>query len=218
MARWGFTPQKLMKRAYEQRSEAVQAWLNETYPEISCQAIAEGAEIQWGDETGLRWDDVRNHSYAPIGKTPERRMASRREDLSVMSTMTNRGQVRWEIFEGAMNANILLDFLKRLIKDLRSTKVFLILDNLQVYRAKPLKASLAEHINKIEVLYLPSCSSELNPDEMLYTDLKANVTKQAPEQIKGYFKKAVISHLRRLQKSSKRVALYFMHKPIRYAV
>ncbi|KAF1015282.1 MAG: IS630 family transposase ISCARN25 [Burkholderia gladioli] len=177
LARWGFTPQKPMKRAYEQQSEAVQAWLNETYPEISRRAIAEGAEIQWGDETGLRSHDVRGRSYAPIGKTPERRVASRREGLSVMSSVTNRGQVRWKVFEGAMNADILLDFLKRLIKDMRSKKVFLILDNLKVHHAKPVTAWLAEHGDEIEVFYLPSYSQELNPDEMLNADLKANVMK-----------------------------------------
>ncbi|WP_080492205.1 IS630 family transposase [Burkholderia ubonensis] len=217
LARWGFSPQKPMKRAYEQRPEAVQAWLNETYPEIARRAKAEGAEIQWGDETGLRSDDVRGRSYAPIGKTPERRVASRREGLSVMSTVTNRGQVRWKVFEGAMNADILLDFLKRLIKDMRSKKVFLILDNLKVHHAKPVKAWLVEHVDEIEVFYLPSYSPELNPDEMLNADLKANVTKQAPARTKGHLKKAVISHLRRLQKSPERVARYFMHKPIRYA-
>ncbi|KAF1011479.1 MAG: IS630 family transposase ISXo7 [Burkholderia gladioli] len=95
LARWGFTPQNPMKRAYEQRPEAVQAWLNETYLEISLRDIAEGAEIQWGDETGRRSDDVRGRALlpAPIGKTPERRVASRREGLSVMSTLENRGPV-----------------------------------------------------------------------------------------------------------------------------
>ncbi|KAF1005143.1 MAG: hypothetical protein E5299_02290 [Burkholderia gladioli] len=42
----------------------------------------------------LRSDDVRRHSYAPMGKTPDRRVASRRAGLSVMLTMINRGQVR----------------------------------------------------------------------------------------------------------------------------
>ncbi|MEX3592782.1 MAG: hypothetical protein VB140_08335 [Burkholderia sp.] len=49
-----------MKRAYEQRPKAVQAWLNETYPEIALarRVKAEGAKMQWGDETELRSDDV----------------------------------------------------------------------------------------------------------------------------------------------------------------
>ncbi|XDJ36322.1 MAG: hypothetical protein V3Q69_13505 [Burkholderia sp.] len=63
---------------------------------------------------------------AQIGKTPERLVARLREGLSVMLTVTNRGQVRWKVCEGAMNADILLDFLKRRInKDMRSKKVFL---------------------------------------------------------------------------------------------
>ncbi|KAF1011851.1 MAG: hypothetical protein VB140_01960 [Burkholderia sp.] len=53
--------------------------------------------------------------------------------------------------------------------------------------------------------------------EMLNAELKSNLTKQAPTRIKRHRKKAVISHLLRLQKSPKRVAFYFMHKPIRYA-
>ncbi|KAF1005891.1 MAG: IS630 family transposase ISCARN25 [Burkholderia gladioli] len=153
----------------------------------------------------------------PMGKIPERCVASRRERLSVMSTVTNRGQVRWKVFEGAINADILLDFLKRLIKDMRSKKIFLILDNLKVYHTKSVKAWLVEHVDKIEMFYLPSYSPELNPDEMLNADLKENVTKQASARTKGHLKKTVIRHLRRLQKSPKRVARYFMHKPIFYA-
>jgi transposase len=65
LARWGFTPQKPMKKAYEQSPAAVQKWLDEEYPVIAACAKVEGAEIHWGDETGLRSDDVRGRSYAP---------------------------------------------------------------------------------------------------------------------------------------------------------
>ncbi|KAF1012065.1 MAG: transposase [Burkholderia sp.] len=66
-----------------------------------------------------------------------------------------------------MNANILLDFLKRLIKDMRSKKLFLILDNLiKVHHAKPVKAWLAQYVDKIEVFYMPPNRPDLNPEEM----------------------------------------------------
>jgi hypothetical protein len=42
------------------------------------------------------------------------------------------------------------------------------------------KAWLAEHADAIEVLYLPSHSPELNPDEMANADIKQAVTKLAP--------------------------------------
>lgn len=217
LARWGFTPQKPIRRAYEQCPEAVQTWLDETYPEIARRAKAEGAEIHWGDETGLRSDDVRGRSYAPAGKTPEIRVTNRREGLSVMSTVTNRGKVRWKVFEGAMNADILIDFMKRLVKDAKGKKVFLILDNLRVHHAKPVKAWLADHADEIEVFYLPSYSPELNPDEMLNADLKTAISTQAPARTKGALKKATISHLRRLHNSPNRVMRYFQHPKLRYA-
>lgn len=53
LARWGFTPQKPIKHAYEQNPEAVQAWLEGEYPGIEQRARQEGAEIHWGDETAL---------------------------------------------------------------------------------------------------------------------------------------------------------------------
>ena len=71
LARWGFTPQKPIKKPYEQRpTEAVQAWLDEQYLAIEGKAKTEGAEINWGDETALANTDVRGRSYAPMGKTP----------------------------------------------------------------------------------------------------------------------------------------------------
>jgi hypothetical protein len=42
LARWGFTPQKPMKKAYEQSPAAVKKWLDEDYPVIAARAKAEG--------------------------------------------------------------------------------------------------------------------------------------------------------------------------------
>lgn len=68
LARWGFTPQKPIKKAYEQSPSAVKKWLDEDYPVIAARAKAEGAEIHWGDESGLRSDDVRGRGSASRGK------------------------------------------------------------------------------------------------------------------------------------------------------
>lgn len=217
LARWGLTPQQPIHKAYEQCPKAVQAWLDTRYPEIARQAHAEGAEIHWGDETGLRSDDVRGRSYAPRGQTPEIRVPQRRDSVSVLSTVTNRGTVRWKVFEGALHASILLDFMKRLVKDTDGRKVFLILDNLKVHHAKPVTQWLGTHTEAIEVFYLPSYSPELNPDELLNADLKAAVTCRVPSRTKGHLKKAAVRHLRRLQRSPHRVRNYFKHQPVRYA-
>ena len=139
LERWGFTPQKPMKKAYEQSPAAVRKWLDEEYPAITACAKVEGAEIHWGDETGLRSDDVRGRSYAPQGQTPVVRVNNKRHGLSVISTVTNKGTMRWKIFDGALNSDILIDFMKRLVRD-AGRKVYLILDNLRVHHSKPVKA------------------------------------------------------------------------------
>ena len=67
LKRWGFTPQKPLKRAYEQRLAQVKRWQDETYPAI---VAREKAEIHWSDETGLRSDSQHGRRYVPKGKTP----------------------------------------------------------------------------------------------------------------------------------------------------
>lgn len=216
LSRWGFTPQKPIRRAYEQQPAAVRQWLDEDYPAIASRAKREGAEIHWGDETGLRSDDVRGRGFAPKGETPVIRINHKREGLSVISSVTNKGEMRWKIFEGAMNAALLIDFLRRLIKS-AGKKVFLILDNLRVHHSKPVKTWLARHQDEIEVFYLPSYSPELNPDEMANADLKQAVTSKAPARTKKQLIKATVSHLRSVQKQPERIRRYFQHGPVRYA-
>ena len=216
LERWGFTPQKPMRKAYEQSPAAVKKWLDEEYPVIAACAKVEGAEIHWGDETGMRSDDVRGRSYAPKGETPVVRVNNKRHGLSVISTVTNRGTMRWKIFNGALNSDILIDFMKRLVRD-AGRKIYLILDNLRVHHSKPVKAWLAEHKHAIEVFYLPSYSPELNPDEMANADLKQAVTKLAPARTKLQLVKATSKHLRSVQRQPERIRRYFEHEPVRYA-
>jgi len=216
LKRWGFTPQKPIKAAYEQRPKEVKRWLEESYPQIAQRAKSENAQIHWCDETGLRSDDVRGRGYAPKGCTPVVRVNHKRESLGILSTVTNQGKVRWRIFEGAMNAALLIDFFERLIQE-NPRKVFLILDNLKVHHAHIVRDWLSQHTDEIEVFYLPSYSPELNPDECLNADLKDAVTRRAPARNKKQLRDAAVSHLRKLQKSPSRVCKYFEHEPVQYA-
>jgi transposase len=216
LARWGFTAQKPLRRAYEQRPEEVQRWLEQDYPAITAQAKREGGAIFWGDETGVRSDDVRGRSYAPRGQTPTVRPCHKRARVGLISAVTNKGELRWMVLDGAIKAPILIGFLARLIRD-AGCKVFLILDNLRVHRAHLVREWLAEHAAQIEVFYLPSYSPELNPDEGLNADLKYAVTRKPPARNKQELKRAVINHMRRLSRLPDRIRSFFHNQPVRYA-
>jgi transposase len=216
LRRWGFTAQKPLRRAYEQRPDEVRCWLEQDYPAIAAQAKGEGGAIFWGDETGLRGDDVRGRSYAPRGHTPTVRPCHRRIKLGLISAVTNKGELRWMVLDGAIKATIWIGFLARLVRD-ADCKVFLILDNLRVHRAHLVRKWLAAHTAQIEVFYLPSYSPELNPDEVLNADLKHAVTRKPPARNLRQLKCAVISHMRRLAKLPNRIRSFFNHQPVRYA-
>ena len=217
LKRWEYTPQKPLKRAYEQNPKAVKKWLEEEYPVIKKQAKKENAEIHWGDETGLCNDSYHGRSYAPRGKTPAIRLSAKKcKRVNLISSITNQGKVRFMIYNNRMNADTLIKFLRRLIKN-ADRKIFLILDNLRVHHSYRVRDWLAEHVDEIEVFFLPSYSPELNPDEYLNCDLKAGVHSGPPARNKEQLKAKALSHLRKLQKLPGRIIKYFKHPKIAYA-
>jgi transposase len=216
LRRWGFSPQKPIKRAYEQRPEAIKKWLDEEYPAITKRAKAEGGEIHWGDETALVNTDVRGRSYAPKGQTPIAFAPGTRQKLSMISTVTNKGEARWMIIDDTFNADRLIEFFEALIKDARA-KIFLILDNLRVHHSKIVKAWLAERVDEIEVYYLPSYAPELNPDERLNADLKHAIGTKIAVRTKPKLRKAAEDHMKTIGASPDRVKAYFGDPRVRYA-
>jgi transposase len=217
LKRWGFTPQKPIKRAYEQSPQAVQAWLHGEYPAIEQRARSEGAEIHWGDETALVNTDVRGRGFAPSGKTPVAlTIGGARQKLSMIATVTNQGKTRWMIIDDAFDADKLIEFLAALIKD-AGKKVFLILDNLRVHHSKLVKAWVAERIDQIELFYLPSYSPQLNPEERLNADLKQAMSTRVPVRTKAKLREAANDHMAMLEHSPERVMSYFQDSRVRYA-
>lgn len=214
--RWGFTPQKPKKKAYEQNPKAVKKWLNEQYPAIKETAKKEGAEIHWADETGVRNNSQHGRSYAPKGKTPVKKSMAKRFSLNMISTVTNQGKVRFMTYSGTMNSSVFIGFLKRLTKG-RKRKTYLILDNLKVHHSKPVNQWVENNKDKIALYFLPSYSPERNPDEYLNCDLKYGLSEKPAPRNQEQLEKNVRSHMRLLQNNPNRVAKYFNHESIKYA-
>lgn len=216
LASWGMTPQRPMRRATERNEAAVQQWLREDYPAIAERAKAEKAEIQWADETGVSNQANYGRSYAPIGETPVIPRPAARFSQSMISSVTNRGNMRFMIYDGALNVDIFLIFLKRLIKG-RTRKLFLIVDNLRVHRAKAVMAWVAEHSDVIELFFLPPYAPDTNPDELLNNDLKQAIAKRRTPRTKAALRDEITSHMRDLQSRKDKVRSFFRASSVRYA-
>jgi len=175
LAHWGFTPQRPIKRAYEQRPQAVKLWLEEHYPAIQQRAKAEGAEISWADETAVSSVEHYPRGYAPCGKRPVLVLSqARRSRIKLISALTNQGKLRFMLYRESLDAHRFIEFLKRLCKEAQR-KVFLIVDNLRVHHARKVTEWVEQNTERIELFYLPSYSPGLNPDEYLNADLKARM-------------------------------------------
>ena len=217
LKRWGYTPQKPIKVAYEQKPEAVREWLVTTYPSIAARAKAEDAEIHRADETAVMNTDVRGRSYAPRGKTPTTcAVWGSRQRFSMISSVNNQGKCYWMVIDGVFNADRLIEFMESLVKDV-PRKVFLVMDNLKVHHCKPVMAWLEENKDGIEAFYLPSYSPELNPDERLNADLKHAITTSVPRRTRQGLRKKTEEHMTMVASTPERVKSYFKDKHVSYA-
>lgn len=214
--KWGMSPQKPVKRAYEQQSEDVRKWIDEEYPKIARKAATAKAEIHWGDEMGLRSDDQIGRTYGKRGRTPVVRVSGRRFSCQMISTVTNRGSLRFMIFDGKFNADVMIRFLMRLLKTVKR-RIFLILDGHPVHKSKKVRSWIAEHRNRIELFTLPSYSPELNPDELLNQDVKTNAVRKRRAANAKELKKNLLGYLRGRQKRPDLVKRYLHGKHVTYA-
>jgi transposase len=173
LSRWGFTPQKPLRRAFEKNPEEVHRWLEQDYPTIRKQAKREKACIYWGDEMGLRSDHATGRSYGRRGQTPVIPGTGVRFRCNMISSVTNRGRLNFMVFKKRFQAEVFLKFLRRLVRQAKG-KVFLIVDRHPVHRSKKVKGWLEKNVQHIRMFFLPSYSPELNPDELLNQDVKSN--------------------------------------------
>ena len=216
LERWGYTPQKPVRKAYRQDPEAVTEWLEKTYPEIERRAAAEGGEVHWGDEMGVRSTCQHSRGYAHPGDTPELPVSGSRFSVNMISTITNEGKVRWMTYTGRMNAALFIVFLSRLLAG-ASKKVFLIVDHLSVHEAAAVEEWLTDKKAVIEVFYLPKYAPERNPDEYLNCDVKVNINTNGLPKDREELTAKLRRFMQKLSKLPARVASYFKHKCIAYA-
>jgi hypothetical protein len=213
---WGFTPQKPVRRAYERDPEAVRRWLEKEYPAIRRRAKAQGAEIYWGDQMGLRSDHQTGTSYGRRGSTPVLPGTGKRFGCNMISAITNRGQLAFMVFKCRFTAQVMLVFLGRLVRH-AGRKVFLIVDGHPVHGAKAVSRWLATHAEQIEMFLLPGYRPELNPDELLNNDVKSNALGRRRPAHQIEMISEVRGYLRGTQRRPDIVINYFQEEHVRYA-
>ena len=213
---WGYTPQKPIRKAFEQKPEQVRQWLNQEYPAIKRRAAKENAMLYFGDETGMRSDHQAGRSYAPKGVTPIVKSTGKRFSLNMISAISNRGHLQFMILDGSFNTEVFIEFLKRMVR-YSTRKIYYITDGHPAHKTKKLQAWLDEQGGKIEVIFLPPYSPELNPQEYVNQDLKTNIVGKRRPINKDELRSNVESFMNARKRDRKQVQKYFHAPHVRYA-
>ena len=95
---WGLSPQKPTKRAREQCPEALRNWMEHQYQPCTGGLSGKGPQFTLGDEMGLRSDHQAGTCWAPKGRTPVVETTGQRFGCNLISTLTNRGTLRFQVF------------------------------------------------------------------------------------------------------------------------
>ena len=212
---WGLSPQKPIRRAYEQNPEAIARWLDVQYPAIEARARQEKAIILWLDQTGLRSDAAVGTSWAPVGKTPVVAKTGKRFGVNVMAAISNKGELYFTCYHGSFTGPVFLAWLDRLVRHL-DRKIHLIVDGHPVHRRVTVRDRLAQRVDRMEMHFLPGYAPELNPVELLNGDIKRHVAQANPAN-PAELAAAAASHLRRRQNQPDVVKALFGKPEVRYA-
>ena len=210
-----FICQKPLYRVQQRDTGLVEQWKKQVFPQIQKRAKKEGADIYFGDESGVRSDFHAGTTWALKGKTPVVETTGALFGLNMVAAISPRGDLHFMTVQGSVNADQICEFLKRLMHD-SERKVFLNWDRHLPHKAKKVRECVESFDGRLQIFLLPSYSPDLNPTEQLWNHAKTNSVERQSISAPDILKKAVIGKLRSLQKLPVKIASFFRHPNCRY--
>ena len=216
MDQLGLSAQRPLWRAYQQNPGAVARWLKEDYPLICKDAKTCGALVFFGDEAGVRSDAHSGTTWAPRGKTPVVSTTGARFGMNLISAVSRTGQLHCAVVEGRVTAEVVVEYLRRLIHG-RRKPVFLIVDGHPTHKSVMVRKFVESVAPRLRLFFLPPYSPELNPDELVWNDLKNHILGRKVITGPRQMKRTVLGRLRWMQKTPMHVASFFHSPETKYA-
>lgn len=211
----GMSPQRPLYRAYEQDPEKVAEWKQKTFPQIQARAKKEGAAIFFADEASVRTSYHAGTTWAPVGKTPVVAGSGKTRSISMVSAVSPRGELHFQVHETGIKQEEYLEFCKMLVADV-GRPVFLIMDNSQVHHAKILKTHAAQSNGMLTLFFLPPYSPDLNPDEWVWKNVKHDNLGRASVKSEGELAEFANAALARLKALPEKIRSFFGDPALRY--
>lgn len=215
LSQLGLSPQRPLYKSYKQNPEKVKNYLAETYPEAVVEAKKHKARIYFIDEAAFRSDAHRGTTWGKIGETPVVKDSGGRFGFKLISAVSARGDMHFDVIEDRMNSEKFIAYLKKLRRD-ADCPVFVIADNARYHHSKKVQEFLKTQCGEIMMAFLPAYSPELNPDEQVWNHAKADVGKRTI-QSKDEMERVILSAMRVIQNKVELVKSFFQLPDTLYA-
>lgn len=214
--RLDITPQKPLRRAYERDEKAVKKWQRVEYPGIVKEAKKQGAEIFWLDEAAIRSDDPLQQTWGLKGKTPVVRTSGQRQSINAMSALSNKGGFWYHLYAGKFNSDKFIECLKDFMK-CRRTPVFVIMDGHPVHKSKKVREFVASLNGKLSIYLLPPYAPDLNPDELVWHQMRHLGTSKKPLKQGEALKQRAENDLLSIKNNKPLLKSFFQHPSVLFA-
>jgi transposase len=212
----GYSFQKPTVRFKQQDPIIVRKWLTEDYKKIQAEAKEVCADIYFGDEAGVSSTYSLGKTIGKKGQTPIVHRSQKRFKLNMLSAVTAQGKCRFMVTEKTVNAEVFLEFLSRLMKG-AINPIFLILDNHPLHKSKVVQDYCLKQNGKLKLFFLPPYSPELNPDELVWNDVKTHeLSRHLVSDLKS-LRDIVYKRLHSLAKQTSKVVSFFRTPTTLYA-
>ncbi|MCZ2148581.1 MAG: transposase [Bryobacterales bacterium] len=176
----GESPETVIRTSGFTRS-CIYEWLAR-YPALRERAKPEGTTICFGGESGVRSDYHAGTTWGERGKTPVVKSIGARASVNMLSAINAKGEMRFMMTTGKLNAGVFVEFLKRLLHNAKRP-VFLILDGRPVHRPRVGEEFVRSTGGKLSLFFLPGYSPELNPQETISSTMALGPAREAKSRL-----------------------------------
>ncbi len=214
--RLDLTPQKPLRRAYERDEAAIEEWKKDIYPKIVKVAKNKGAEIFWLDEASIRSDDPLQRTWGLKGQTPVVKTSGQRQRINAISALSNTGGFWYHVYSGNFNADKFIECLQGFLKG-RRKPVFIILDGHPVHKSAKVSQFIANTNGKLRIFLLPPYAPDLNPDELVWNQLRNVGTSKKPLKKGESLKERAIADLESIKQNKILVKSFFQEQSVFFA-
>ena len=214
--RLGLTPQKPLRRAYERDEKAVKKWVEEIYPKIKKYAKNKGAEIFWLDEASIRSDDPLQRTWGEKGKTPVVKTSGQRQSINAISALSNKGGFWYHVYNGKFTASKCVECFQQFLRN-RKSPVILIVDGHPVHKSKKVMEYIESLEGKLDIVFLPPYAPDLNPDELVWNQMRHGGTSKKPLKKGESLMNRAILDLESIKRNKKLISSFFEEKTVSFA-